>query len=312
MKLGIIKKLELRDIWASESSDFTPWLAKEDNIALLGDAIGIDLEVESQEKSVGPFRADILARDINTNHYVLIENQLELTNHNHLGQIMTYAAGLDAFSIIWIAKSFTEEHRAALDWLNRITDEHINFFGIEIEVIQIGDSIPAPQFNVVAKPNGWSKSVKYSANNNELTDTKLKQQQYWTDFKEYVSTVGNPFKVQKPLPQHWTIIAMGKSYFHLSLTVNSQNKSICINLEISGDNAKDNFDTLQSKYEVESKSKISSELEWMRLNDRKVSMVKLSAPYDFLDQSSHNQQFEWFVENVKKFIEFFRPKIKTI
>lgn len=312
MKLGIIKKLELRDIWASESSDFTPWLAKEDNIVLLGDAIGIDLEVESQEKSVGPFRADILARDINTNHYVLIENQLELTNHNHLGQIMTYAAGLDAFSIIWIAKSFTEEHRAALDWLNRITDEHINFFGIEIEVIQIGDSIPAPQFNVVAKPNGWSKSVKYSANNNELTDTKLKQQQYWTDFKEYVSTVGNPFKVQKPLPQHWTIIAMGKSYFHLSLTVNSQNKSICINLEISGDNAKDNFDTLQSKYEVESKSKISSELEWMRLNDRKVSMVKLSAPYDFLDQSSHNQQFEWFVENVKKFIEFFRPKIKTI
>lgn len=312
MKLGIIKKLELRDIWASESSDFTPWLAKEDNIALLGDAIGIDLEVESQEKSVGPFRADILARDINTNHYVLIENQLELTNHNHLGQIMTYAAGLDAFSIIWIAKSFTEEHRAALDWLNRITDEHINFFGIEIEVIQIGDSIPAPQFNVVAKPNGWSKSVKYSANNNELTDTKLKQQQYWTDFKEYVSTVGNPFKVQKPLPQHWTIIAMGKSYFHLSLTVNSQNKSICINLEISGDNAKDNFDTLKSKYEVESKSKISSELEWMRLNDRKVSMVKLSAPYDFLDQSSHNQQFEWFVENVKKFIEFFRPKIKTI
>ena len=312
MKLGIIKKLELRDIWASESSDFTPWLAKEDNIVLLGDAIGIYLEVESQEKSVGPFRADILARDINTNHYVLIENQLELTNHNHLGQIMTYAAGLDAFSIIWIAKSFTEEHRAALDWLNRITDEHINFFGIEIEVIQIGDSIPAPQFNVVAKPNGWSKSVKYSANNNELTDTKLKQQQYWTDFKEYVSTVGNPFKVQKPLPQHWTIIAMGKSYFHLSLTVNSQNKSICINLEISGDNAKDNFDTLQSKYEVESKSKISSELEWMRLNDRKVSMVKLSAPYDFLDQSSHNQQFEWFVENVKKFIEFFRPKIKTI
>ena len=116
MKLGIIKKLELRDIWASESSDFTPWLAKEDNIVLLGDDIGIDLEVESQEKSVGPFRADILARDINTNHYVLIENQLELTNHNHLGQIMTYAAGLDAFSIIWIAKSFTEEHRAALDW----------------------------------------------------------------------------------------------------------------------------------------------------------------------------------------------------
>ena len=186
MKLGKIRKIDLRDVWASESSDFTPWLAKEENIALLGDAIEMDLEVESQEKTVGPFRADILAKDLATNHYVLIENQLELTNHNHLGQIMTYAAGLDAFSIVWIAKSFTEEHRAALDWLNRITVENINFFGIEIEVIQIGDSLPAPQFNVVAKPNDWSKSVKSSASSGELTETKVKQQEYWTEFKDYL------------------------------------------------------------------------------------------------------------------------------
>ena len=221
MKLGTIKKMDLRDVWSSEASDFTPWLAKEDNISLLGDAIGLELEVESQEKNVGPFRADILARDLTSNHYVLIENQLEQTNHNHLGQIMTYAAGLDAFSIIWIAKSFTEEHRAALDWLNRITEENINFFGIEIEVIQIGDSLPAPQFKVVAKPNDWSKSVRSSANTGEVTDTKLKQQQYWTQFKEYVENNGSPFKVQKPAPQHWTIIALGRSNFQLSLTVNS-------------------------------------------------------------------------------------------
>ena len=211
MKLGKIRKIDLRDVWASESSDFTPWLAKEENIAMLGDAIGMDLEVESQEKSVGPFRADILAKDLATNHYVLIENQLELTNHNHLGQIMTYAAGLDAFSIVWIAKAFTEEHRAALDWLNRITDENINFFGIEVEVIQIGDSLPAPQFNFVAKQNDWTKSVKSSASSGELTETKVKQQEYWTEFSDYVLKIGSPFKVQKPAPQHWTIIAMGRS-----------------------------------------------------------------------------------------------------
>ncbi|MDO4528262.1 MAG: DUF4268 domain-containing protein, partial [bacterium] len=266
MKLGKIKKIDLRDIWASESYDFTPWLAKEENIALLGDAIGIDLEVESQEQSVGPFRADILARDLATNHYVLIENQLELTNHNHLGQIMTYAAGLDAFSIIWIAKAFTEEHRAALDWLNRITDENINFFGIEIQVIQIGDSMPAAQFNVVAKPNDWSKSVKSSANSGELTDTKIKQQAYWTDFKEYVLQNGAPFKVQKPLPQHWTNIAIGKSYYNLSLTINSVNNVICINLEITGENAKKNFDSLKADFEEESKEKISPKLEWLRMD----------------------------------------------
>lgn len=312
MKLGKIRKIDLRDVWASESSDFTPWLAKEENIAMLGDAIGMDLEVESQEKSVGPFRADILAKDLATNHYVLIENQLELTNHNHLGQIMTYAAGLDAFSIVWIAKAFTEEHRAALDWLNRITDENINFFGIEVEVIQIGDSLPAPQFNVVAKPNDWTKSVKSSASSGELTETKVKQQEYWTEFRDYVLKIGSPFKVQKPAPQHWTIIAMGRSYFQLSLTVNSVNHTISINLEISGENAKANFDTLKELCEEESKSKVAEDLEWLRLDEKKVSMAKLTKEFDFMDKSSREEQFAWFVENVQKFIKYFKPKIKSI
>ncbi len=312
MKLGTIKKMDLRDVWSSESSDFTPWLAKEENISLLGDAIGLELEVESQEKNVGPFRADILARDLTSNHYVLIENQLEQTNHNHLGQIMTYAAGLDAFSIIWIAKSFTEEHRAALDWLNRITEENINFFGIEIEVIQIGDSLPAPQFKVVAKPNDWSKSVRSSASTGELTDTKLKQQQYWTEFKEYVEKNGSPFKVQKPSPQHWTNIALGRSNFYLSLTVNSQSHIICINLEIGGARAKEHFDKLRDLYEEDSKEHISADIEWLRLDDRKSCMVKLSKSFNFTDESSRDDQFAWFVEYVKKYISYFRPKVKSI
>lgn len=312
MKLGKVNKVELRDIWASESSDFTPWLAKEENIALLGDAIGLDLEVESQEKNVGPFRADILARDLTTNHYVLIENQLEQTNHNHLGQIMTYAAGLDAFSIIWIAKSFTEEHRAALDWLNRITEENINFFGIEIEVIQIGDSLPAAQFKVVAKPNDWSKSVKSSASNAELTDVKLSQQEYWTEFKAYITKQGSPIKLQKPSPQHWTIIALGRSNFQLSLTVNSVNNVICINLEISGEDAKQRFDILKSEYEAASREKISADLEWLRMDDRKVSMVKLSKSFNFLDKNTRLDQFKWFMDHVLKFDKFFRPKVKTL
>ena len=312
MKLGTIKKIDLRDVWSSEASDFTPWLAKDENIALLGEAIGLELEVESQEKNVGPFRADILARDLTSNHYVLIENQLEQTNHNHLGQIMTYAAGLDAFSIIWIAKSFTEEHRAALDWLNRITEENINFFGIEIEVIQIGDSLPAPQFKVVAKPNDWSKSVRSSASTGELTDTKLKQQQYWTEFKEYVEKNGSPFKVQKPSPQHWTNIALGRSNFYLSLTVNSQSHIICINLEIGGARAKEHFDKLRDLYEEDSKEHISTDIEWLRLDDRKSCMVKLSKSFNFTDESSRDEQYAWFVEYVKKYIHYFRPKVKSI
>lgn len=312
MKLGTIKKIDLREIWSSESSDFTPWLAKDENIALLGDAIGMDLEVESQEKSVGPFRADILARDIASNHYVLIENQLEPTNHNHLGQIMTYAAGLDAFSIIWIAKSFTEEHRAALDWLNRITDDNINFFGIEIEVIQIGESLPAPQFNIVAKPNDWSKSIKTSANNAELTETKICQQTYWTEFRDYIQKQGIQIKVQKPAPQHWTNIAIGKSNFHLSLTINSVNSVIAISLDINGENAKANFDTLKTLCEEETKEKISTDIEWLRMDDRKVSMVKLTSSYNFLDKRTREIQFQWFVDNIQKFMMVFRDKIREL
>lgn len=315
INLGKIEKVELRDIWESEDKDFTPWLAEEENISTLGDAIGIELEVESQEKNVGPFRADILARDIAANHYVLIENQLEITDHKHFGQIMTYAAGLDAFSIIWIAKQFTEEHRAAIDWLNRITDEGINFFGIEIEVLKIGDSLAAPQFKVVAKPNDWTRSVKKAANDSNLSNTKIKQRDYWTALKDYVADNGNPFKMQKPLPQHWTNIALGKSGLYLSLSVNSQKKQVTISFEINTDNAVDNkkyFDQLKEKFEVSSKSEISDNLEWLRLDEKKVSLVSLSEKFDFLDSSTHSNQFAWFLEYVNKFSKFFRPKIKGL
>lgn len=315
INLGKIEKVDLRDVWETEDKDFTPWLAGEKNISLLGDAIGIDLAVESQEKSVGPFRADILARDMATNHYVLIENQLEITDHKHFGQIMTYAAGLDAFSIIWIAKNFTEEHRAAVDWLNRITDENINFFGIEIEVIKIGDSVAAPQFKVVAKPNDWTRSVKKAANDNELSETKTKQLEYWTALKQYVADNGNPFRMQKPSPQHWSYIALGRSGFQLSLTVNSQKKTVAVSFEINTDNAEDNkkfFDILKSEYESQAATAISDKLSWQRLDDKRVSLVQLSENYDFLDASTHDQQFSWFMEYINKFIKFFRPKIKSL
>ena len=126
--LGRLERVELRRIWSSESSDFTPWLAREDNLRLLGETVGIELELEAQEKTVGPFRADILCKDTATDSWVLIENQLERTDHSHLGQLLTYAAGISAVTVVWVAERFTEEHRAALDWLNERTAERINFF----------------------------------------------------------------------------------------------------------------------------------------------------------------------------------------
>lgn len=161
--LGKLEQLDVRDIWQSEGSDFTPWLAQEENLVRLGEEIGIDLEHEATEKDVGLFRADILCKDAENGNWVLIENQLGRTDHSHLGQLLTYAAGLQAVTIVWIAQPFTEEHRAALDWLNSITNDQFNFFGVELEVWKIGGSDPAPKFNVISKPNDWSNSIKRAA-----------------------------------------------------------------------------------------------------------------------------------------------------
>ena len=157
--LGRLTSVDLREIWTSESGDFTPWLASEENLTVLGDTLDLELELEAQEKAVGPFRADILCRDMGSNALVLIENQLERTDHGHLGQLLTYASGLEAATIVWIAGRFNEEHRATLDWLNAITEERFRFFGLEVELWRIGSSLAAPKFNIVSKPNDWSRSV---------------------------------------------------------------------------------------------------------------------------------------------------------
>lgn len=304
-----LTKVVLRDYWENEATDFTPWLAKEENIAQLGDAIGIELEVKGQEQNVGPFRADILCTD-QEDHYVLIENQLEITDHKHLGQIMTYAAGLNAVSIIWIASQFTDEHRAALDWLNRVTDDGINFFGIEIQLIKIGDSAAAPLFNIVAKPNDWTKRAKTAPTTEGLSSTKIAQQQYWEGFASYAKAHNAKFKSQSPLPQHWTNFGIGRSGFWLSARVNSLERIIAVDLNIG--NAKEYFDQLKTEYEKEASDFISPDLVWNRLDDKKVSLVTLSKKCDFLDEKNRDVQYEWLCDTVSKFISFFKPKIKEL
>src|SRR3989338_5471256 len=161
--LGKLEKVDLRQIWQTEGQDFTPWLAREENLEMLGEVIGMELELEAQEKDVGPFRADILCKNTEDESLVLIENQIERTDHKHLGQLLTYAAGLQSVTIVWVAAKFTEEHRAALDWLNEITDKKFRFFGLEVELWKIGNSAAAPKFNVISKPNNWSKTVSDAA-----------------------------------------------------------------------------------------------------------------------------------------------------
>ena len=315
IKLGKLEKKDLRDIWTSEAGGFTPWLAEEQNLALLGDTIGIELELEAQEKTVGPFRADILCKDTANGNWVLIENQLERTDHTHLGQLLTYAAGLKAVTIVWIADKFTEEHRAALDWLNEITDDRFNFFGLEIELWQIGESPVAPKFNVVCKPNDWSKTISGAASRieeGELSETKLLQQEYWEALRKELLDHKSIVKPQKPLPQHWTNFAIGRAYFHLSALVNTVDERIAISLVMTGPYAKPHFRLLKEDQAI-IESEMGVPLEWEELPDKKESRVILRFHgVDPTDRQQWTKQHQWFREKLESFHKVFSRRIKQL
>jgi hypothetical protein len=157
--IGRVEWLDLREVWSNEAADFTPWLLA--NVDVLRDALGgLDLKLERAEQPIGTFSLDLIGSDLTHNAKLVVENQIESSDHRHLGQLLTYAAGSDAGTIIWIAKSFREEHRVALDWLNDHTDEGTRFFGVLVRALRIPPSPPAPFLDVVAKPNDWQKAVR--------------------------------------------------------------------------------------------------------------------------------------------------------
>lgn len=312
MKIGQLNKLDIRELWKGEAQDFTPWLAKEENLKQLGDVIGVDLEFVQQEKNVGPFRADILCKSTIDDSYVLIENQLEKTDHTHLGQILTYAAGLDAVTVIWIAREFTEEHRATIDWLNRITDEKFNFFGIEIEAFRIGDSLPAPLFQIVSKPNDWSRTIKTAATSQNLTDAKALNLDYWTAMKKYFEEKGTFLRHQKPQPQHWTNFALGRSHFHISAVSSVRENFLRVELLINVDNSKEIFRLLWDKYKDASYEQISNDLVWDEMPDKKVSIIYLKRDAKVNSMQDWPIQHQWFMETIEKMDRFFRDKIRLV
>jgi len=312
-QLGRLEKVELREAWKTEAGDFTPWLAGDENIALLGETIGIELEVEAQEKNVGPFRADILCKDTVTNNWVLIENQLERTDHNHLGQLMTYAAGLDAVSIVWIAKSFTEEHRAAIDWLNSITDDTFNFFGLEVELWKIGNSPVAPKFNLISKPNDWTRTVSEELKHaGELTETNQLRLEYWAALRNYILSVDSPITPQKPLASNAYTFRIGRSYFKLVSRINNKDKIISAYLQMDGPDKNAHFHMLfENKSEIE--KEIGEPLFWRALPEKKESQARLQLDNaDPADKSDWPRQHKWLLEKLEKMHRAFSNRVKKL
>lgn len=306
--LGNIERIDIREVWPDEKSDFTPWLAN--NLDTLGDELGVELELVQTEAPVGNYYLDILAQDVNSGGMVAIENQLTDTDHTHLGQLITYSAGREAGMVIWVATKFRGEHRAALDWINERANS-LDFFGVEIEAIKIGNSLPAPLFRLVVVPNSWSKGVR-AASVAEFTETERRYIEFWRPLLENLNS-NHGWNVQTTNKDNWHHKASGVRNITLRMRLTRRNEAR-IEILINSQNKEQNkrvFDLL-SKSRESIERDLEEELTWERADDNISSYMGVSrsgslddSPED-LDEIRH-----WMVKYVVKFGDVFRPYLEN-
>lgn len=301
--LGRLKEVEIRELWAHEQYNFSNWLAKEENIDLLNDTVGLTLTDIDKEVYVGSYRCDLVAVDETTGVKIIIENQLDTTNHDHLGKVITYASGLDANVIIWIVKEAREEHKSAIEWLNNNMAKEISFFLLEIKAYRIGDSLPAPMLKVVEKPNDFIKSNK-GTKDGDLSKVQAERLNFWTEFNRVITESGKPFNVRKATTDHWYDVAIGTSEAHISITLVNKDGSIGVELYVR-DN-KDLFDNLfEHKDEIE--YKLGFSMHWERLDDKKASRIKSYIPgLNFNKQDNYPELMNQVIERVVKIRDVFK------
>ena len=290
--VGKLERVELREIWKHEEYDFSTWLAQEDNLALLGDAIGLDISLIERESSVGGYSVDIYAEEQGTGKKIIIENQLEFTNHDHLGKIITYASGKDAKYIIWVVKQARDEHRQAIEWLNAHTDSEINFFLLEIELWRIGDSLPAPKFNVVERPNDWVKEEKKSSS--QITERGQFCINYWEAFRAYATTNSaftKEFKLRRAHKDSWFDLAIGKSNCYISINVQPTKSTVDIGIYIPDD--KKYYATLAAQSE-EIAAMFDCSLEWREAS--KACRILTTKSIDPTKEENLPIIFDWYIK----------------
>lgn len=305
MHLGKMKRInDLRAVWQHEARNFSKWLALEENLQQLSEAIGVDIVFEELEASVGSFNVDLYAVEDGTERKIIIENQLEDTNHDHLGKLITYASGKGAEIIIWIVKHARDEHRQAIEWLNQNTGVRIGFFLIEIELWQIDNSAIAPKFNIVEQPNDWVKQMK---NINSLSENKLLQLRFWQQLCDVIRTddvfVTEFSTGRKPRPQHWYDLGVGVSSYHVCLTLDTQKNCLGAGLYIP-DN-KDKFE-LFKKHAKEIEVLMKCKVEWREA--AKATRIMVHHSYDISNENQWKSAFEWLMNKallLKKIVKQF-------
>jgi len=286
-----------RKVWPNEAHEFTPWLLK--NADALSEVLGIDVELNEAEHSVGGFWLDLIGRDLTNNCVLIVENQLTSTDHGHLGQLVTYAAGTDAGTIVWMAPEFREEHRQALDWLNNLAGEGVRLFGIEIGVVTIDDSKPAPLFKLKAQPNDWHAFAANAAKAASQAGGKgEKYLQFWTRFLERVH-VERPgwTKAKKAGVVNWlempssirgctypvSFAAGGKLRAELYIDTGNEDE----NLKIL-----DDFKAQQTEIEAE----FGDPLSWEDLPGKRACRIAVYTDGDANNVELFDQYIDWFFD----------------
>lgn len=304
--LGKISKVELREVWMKEP-EFTEWLAEEPSLSALGEELGLEISLIKTEADVGDFSLDLLAEEAGTNAKIIIENQLETTDHDHLGKLITYASGHDAKYIIWIFKDVREEHRQAIDWLNKNTNDETNFFAVKLELWEIAGSKPAPKFDVICRPNEWAKAIKSSTS--EPSERNLRQLQFFTELREYGQERYKDIRFQSPRPQAYMDVSIGSSNAHVAMVIRSQKQSMTCELYIP-DNKKLYEALEQHKTEIE--SELGSDLDWQRLDNAKAARIAISTNFDINALGNRTAYFDWLLKHVTQFKKVFSRYIRDI
>lgn len=307
--LGVLEEVPLREIWKNEEYDFSKWLAEPSNINKLGDILGLTLVDIEREKHVGVFESDIVCKDEISGVTVVIENQLEATDHNHLDKIITYASGLEASVVVWIVSKAKPEHASAIQWLNNHTDDNLSFFLLEIKAFRIGNSKPAPRFDVIEQPNDFVRNSKKERSTSERNNArKAEQLAFWEQFNDVVEERGRPFNTRSPRPQHWYNVAAGSSDCHISVTlVNSENK---MGVELYIPRNKELYNSLlEHKEQIE--SAIGHELIWMPLEDKLASRIVTYFPgLDFDHKENYRELMDKAIDEVVLFLKGFKPFLR--
>ena len=307
INLSELTEVELRDIWENEARDFSQWLAGENNLALLGRTIDLNLLEPQTEQSAGDFSIDILCRDEH-DHHIIIENQLERSDNTHLGQIIAYASVKKAKAVVWICKQARDEHIESISWLNEIAGEQCSFFLVEIKVFKIQDSPPAPKFEVIVQPNDWAKRVR--------PDTKRKFDRidhdimkFWQELIDYIDTQNcPPLQSIKPPKHHkdWSQTPIfskgGGASIYLNINRKGNTGLILLTVRIYIPNDKPLFEKLKTNKEAIEKQ-INDQLSFGSRRDQNATWIKREIKYQLTDTQQRNKYIQKFYFASKQFVE---------